>query len=279
MATSPRTAAWSNATSATTWPTAPTCPRSRSGPAPAGCRRDRRHGRAHRSRQVGAGDGADRPRRRSARGGAPPRHYHRTQLRAARLPGRPRSASSTYPATRISSGRWWHAARVDLALLVIDAAEGPRPQTEEHLTILEQLRIPAAIPVFTKADLVDRDWVDLVVAELEPRLARSPVRFGAPAVVSAVTGDGVEALRERIAAAADEVRRDRSGARFRMPVDRVFSVAGVGTVVTGTTWAGTLPSATRSGSAPEPGRPGSGRSRPTAKRLPGRNPAPARPSV
>ncbi|MGE0441062.1 MAG: selenocysteine-specific translation elongation factor [Gemmatimonadales bacterium] len=158
-----------------------------------------------------------------------------------RLPGRPPIGIIDVPGhedlirTMVAG-----AAGVDLALLVVDAAEGPRPQTEEHLTILEQLRIPAAIPVFTKADLVDRDWIDLVVAELEPRLARSAVRFGVPAVVSAVTGDGVDALRARIAAAADEVRRDRSGARFRMPVDRVFSVAGVGTVVTGTTWAGAL---------------------------------------
>ncbi|MEO8449890.1 MAG: GTP-binding protein, partial [Gemmatimonadota bacterium] len=78
------------------------------------------------------------------------------------------------------------ASGVDLVLLVIDLAEGPRPQTFEHLAIVEQLRIPSGIPVFTKADLVDSDWADLVVAELAPRLAQSPVAFGPPAVVSAL---------------------------------------------------------------------------------------------
>lgn len=132
------------------------------------------------------------------------------------------------------------ATGVDLVLLVIDLAEGPRPQTEEHLTILEQLRIPRGIPVFTKADLVEPDWADLVVAETMPRLARSRVRFEAPAVVSAVTGAGIAALRTRLAEAMAQAAARPVAATFRMPVDRTFSVAGVGTVVTGTAWSGTL---------------------------------------
>src|SRR5207245_8576100 len=77
------------------------------------------------------------------------------------------------------------ASGVELVLLVVDAAEGLRPQTHEHLAIVEQLRVPRGIPVITKADLADPDWIALVAAELEERLARSPVRFEAPAVVSA----------------------------------------------------------------------------------------------
>ncbi len=132
------------------------------------------------------------------------------------------------------------ASGIDLVLLVIDLAEGPRPQTEEHLAILEQLRIPAGIPVFTKADLVAPDWVELVVADATARLARSAVRFEPPAIVSAVTGQGIDALRHRLEVwARERVARPASGP-FRMPIDRVFSKAGVGTVVTGTTWSGSL---------------------------------------
>ena len=130
------------------------------------------------------------------------------------------------------------ASGIDLVLLVIDLTEGIRPQTEEHLVILEQLGIPAGIPVFTKSDLADPDWTALVVAETAERLARSTVRFEEPAIVSALTGAGIDLLRgrleQRVRLAAARSTRDR----FRMPVDRVFSVAGVGTVVTGTTWSG-----------------------------------------
>ena len=130
------------------------------------------------------------------------------------------------------------ATGIDLVLLVIDLAEGPRPQTEEHLAILEQLRVPVGIPVFTKADLVETDWAELVVADVMARLGRSSVRFEPPAVVSAITGQGIDELRRRL---ADRVRTATArGADdlFRMPIDRAFSVAGIGTVITGTTWSG-----------------------------------------
>jgi selenocysteine-specific elongation factor len=132
------------------------------------------------------------------------------------------------------------ASGVDLVLLVIDLGEGPRPQTDEHLAIVEQLRIPRGIPVFTKADLVDPEWAELVVADFLPRLERSRVAWGPPAVVSAVTGQGIDTLRARLHAEATAGRRKAAADVFRMPVDRVFSAAGVGTVVTGTTWTGTV---------------------------------------
>lgn len=130
------------------------------------------------------------------------------------------------------------ASGIDLVLLVIDLAEGARPQTEEHLAVLEQLRIPRGIPVFTKADLVEPAWAELVVDDVMERLRRSSVRFDAPAIVSAKTGQGIEALRARLRSEVAAARDRPGGDAFRLPVDRVFSLAGVGTVVTGTAWSG-----------------------------------------
>lgn len=132
------------------------------------------------------------------------------------------------------------ASGVDLVLLVIDAAEGPMPQTLEHLAIVEQLAVAEGIPVFTKCDLVEPEWLDLIEAEFAPRLAASPVRFADPARVSALTGAGIEALRERLRQALLAAPRRRSTDHFRLPVDRAFSLAGVGTVLTGTAWSGSV---------------------------------------
>lgn len=132
------------------------------------------------------------------------------------------------------------ASGIDLVLLVIAADEGIMPQTEEHLTILEQLRVPAGIPVITKIDLVDPDWLQLVTAEVDERLSRSPIAFESPFPVSARSGAGIEVLRERLRALAVVSTPKLVADAFRMPIDRVFSVAGVGTVVTGTAWSGRL---------------------------------------
>lgn len=132
------------------------------------------------------------------------------------------------------------ASGIDLALLVVAADEGIMPQTEEHLAILEQLAIPAGIPVVTKADLAEPEWVELVASELAERLARSPVAFEPPIVVSAKTGQGIETLRARLSALAAATAARPTGDLFRLPVDRAFSVAGVGTVVTGTAWSGRI---------------------------------------
>jgi selenocysteine-specific elongation factor len=132
------------------------------------------------------------------------------------------------------------ASGIDLVLLVVDAVQGPQPQTWEHLAIVEQLGVPHGIPVLTKADLADPEWTELVLAELRERLARSPVGFEAPAVVSAVTGQGIPELAARLRETLGRPERQRPREEFRMPVDRVFSIAGVGTVVTGTPWSGAL---------------------------------------
>src|SRR3954447_666474 len=83
------------------------------------------------------------------------------------------------------------ASGFDLALLVVAADEGVMPQTLEHLAILEQLGVPAAIPVLTKADLVEPDWLELVALDLAERLRASPVHFDQPLAVSVVTGTGL----------------------------------------------------------------------------------------
>jgi selenocysteine-specific elongation factor len=132
------------------------------------------------------------------------------------------------------------ASGIDLALLVIAADDGIMPQTLEHLLVLEQLGVPAAIPVITKIDLVEPEWLDLVAADVAERLGNSPVPFGLPVRVSAVTGAGMEELRARIVAHAGSLGRRSAGDLFRLPIDRAFSIAGVGTVVTGTAWSGSV---------------------------------------
>ena len=132
------------------------------------------------------------------------------------------------------------ASGIDMAILVIAADEGIMPQTVEHLAVLEHLGVRAAIPVITKADLVEPDWVELVVGEVAQWLARSPVGFEAPVATSVRTGEGLDPLRTRLAAMADRVEARTRNDLFRLPVDRAFSLAGVGTVVTGTAWSGVV---------------------------------------
>lgn len=132
------------------------------------------------------------------------------------------------------------AGGMDLALLVVAADEGPRPQTAEHLAILDLLEIPAGLVVITKCDLVEPEYADLVEAEVEDTLKGSRLE-GVPILrVSAATGEGLPELRAAIdaALASTEVRRDLG--RARLPVDRAFTVQGFGAVVTGTLLGGTL---------------------------------------
>jgi selenocysteine-specific elongation factor len=130
------------------------------------------------------------------------------------------------------------ASGIDLALLVIAADEGVMPQTLEHLLILEQLGLQRGIPVITKIDLVEADWLQLIILDVSERLRASPIAFDEPLAVSARTGEGIDGLRERLAAHAKLLDQRPPGDAFRMPIDRVFSLSGVGTVVTGTAWSG-----------------------------------------
>jgi selenocysteine-specific elongation factor len=129
---------------------------------------------------------------------------------------------------------------MDLVLLVIAADEGIMPQTREHLEICQLLGVKRGIVVLTKKDLVDRDWLDLVTEEVREYLAESFLA-GAPIVaVSSRTGDGMEELKAELARLAGEIEQKRLDTPFRLPVDRVFTVTGFGTVVTGTLLSGAI---------------------------------------
>ena len=130
------------------------------------------------------------------------------------------------------------ASGVAAVLLVIAADEGVMPQTREHLLVLERLGVAHGIPVLTKVDLVDPDLADLAAEEVRELLAASPINFEAPRQVSARTGAGVAALRQHLLALAVEHKTRDPDDYFRLPVDKVFSRAGVGTILTGTTWSG-----------------------------------------
>ncbi|HEU5262621.1 MAG TPA: selenocysteine-specific translation elongation factor [Gemmatimonadales bacterium] len=132
------------------------------------------------------------------------------------------------------------ATGIDVALLVIAADEGIMPQTEEHLAIVELLGVRRGIPVITKRDLVEADWLDLVRTEVAERLARSRVRWEPSVATSAVTGEGLDQLRAALRRVAEDMVERPVDDLFRLPIDRVFAVAGAGTVVTGSTWSGTV---------------------------------------
>lgn len=126
------------------------------------------------------------------------------------------------------------AGGMDLALLVVAADEGPRPQTAEHLAILDLLEVPAGLVVLTKCDLVESDYVDLVEAELEETLRGSRLEAAPILRVSATTGAGLDQLRAAIDEALAVLPNRRDLGRPRVPVDRAFSIQGFGAVVTGT---------------------------------------------
>ena len=129
---------------------------------------------------------------------------------------------------------------IDAALLVVAADEGPMPQTAEHLAILDLLGVELGVVALTKADTVDREWLDLVTEEVRDRLAPTSLA-GAPMVaVSALTGRGLDELRSTLDAVLDGAPPRPSGSRPRLAVDRVFTVSGFGTVVTGTLVGGEL---------------------------------------
>ena len=129
---------------------------------------------------------------------------------------------------------------MDLVMLHVAADESVMPQTREHFDICRLLHVPAGLVVITKADLVDRDTLDVVRLEIQELVGGSFLE-GAPILaVSARTGDGVRELRRTLAALAATVRGRPSEGPPRLPIDRVFSIRGFGTVVTGTLVAGRI---------------------------------------
>jgi selenocysteine-specific elongation factor len=129
---------------------------------------------------------------------------------------------------------------IDLLLFVIAADESIKPQTREHFDICRLLSIRRGIIALTKSDLVDDDILGLVRLEVEEMVAGSFLE-GAPIVpVSSVTGAGLDDLRRELARVAAGVGEKNAAGYFRLPIDRVFSVKGFGTVVTGTLISGSV---------------------------------------
>jgi len=127
------------------------------------------------------------------------------------------------------------ATGIDLFLLVVDAAEGARPQTHEHLAILRLLGVEQGVVAVTKADAVDDETLELALEEMRELVP------GAPALaVSGVTSAGLDDLRAALDEVAAGVVQRRADFPTRLYVDRVFTLRGIGTVATGTLWSGTI---------------------------------------
>ena len=132
------------------------------------------------------------------------------------------------------------ATGMDLVALVIAADEGVMPQTREHLEICQLLKVKQGLVVLTKVDLVEDDWLELVEEEVREAL-KGTFLEGAPILpFSAVTGFGKDELLKALGELADQVPPKPVSGIFRLPIDRVFTIKGFGTVVTGTAISGSL---------------------------------------
>lgn len=132
------------------------------------------------------------------------------------------------------------ATGMDLVLLVVAADEGVMPQTREHLSIVSLLGVERLVVALTKADLVDGEWLELVTEEVRDLLSSTPYRDAPLLPTSTRTGQGLDALVETLRRVSGEVQVDDADDLARLPIDRVFTVRGTGTVVTGTLWSGVL---------------------------------------
>ena len=132
------------------------------------------------------------------------------------------------------------ATGIDFMLLVVAADDGPMPQTVEHLAIIDLLGVERGIVALTKADLADQARRDDVEAAIRQLLEPTCLAEADIVPVSVVTGEGIDALRDRLFVAADQFGRAADDRRFRLAIDRSFTLAGAGTVVTGTVLSGSV---------------------------------------
>src|SRR5919202_978030 len=137
---------------------------------------------------------------------------------------------------RLPSGR--EASVVDVPVVAAD--EGVMPQTREHLDILDLLGVSCGVVALTKRDLVDDEWLELVREDVRAALSGTSLEGAQPVACSATTGAGLDELCTALDAALDAARPHPDRGRPHLPVDRVFTLAGFGTVVTGTLLEGTL---------------------------------------
>ena len=129
---------------------------------------------------------------------------------------------------------------IDVALLVIAADDGIMPQTIEHVAVLQTLGIPTCVVALSKIDLCEPEWVEMVTDDVRMFLAETPYANAPIIPVSSRTGEGVEDLRASLAKASKNAAALHRDSGMRQPVDRVFTIKGTGTVVTGTLWSGTV---------------------------------------
>ncbi|MBN1435399.1 selenocysteine-specific translation elongation factor [Candidatus Fermentibacterales bacterium] len=129
-------------------------------------------------------------------------------------------------------------ATVDMFLLVVSADEGVMPQTREHFEVLRLLEVDRGIVALTKTDLVDREMVELAAEDVRELLRGTPAE-GAPIVpVSSLTGEGLEDIRRTLIELVGATTARQAAGSFRLPIDRVFTIKGHGTVVAGTALSG-----------------------------------------
>lgn len=123
---------------------------------------------------------------------------------------------------------------IDIVLLVIAADEGIMPQTKEHLSILSLLDVKNGIVVVTKKDMVESEWLDVVLEDIGNYLKDTFLEKASVVPVSSMTGEGIDKLVNEIDRLSEQVAEKSTDNCFRLPVDRTFTISGFGTVVTGT---------------------------------------------
>lgn len=132
------------------------------------------------------------------------------------------------------------ASGISLALVCIAADDGMMPQTREHLTVLQLLDVTNCVIALTKCDTVDEEWVSLVQEEIREELSSTPFSNAPIIPVSAKNGEGLDKLKDALVSCSHEALSASSSESVRMPIDRVFTIKGAGTVVTGTLWRGSI---------------------------------------
>lgn len=132
------------------------------------------------------------------------------------------------------------ASGIDFAMLTVAADDGIKPQTLEHLSIIDLLGISRGVIVITKKDLATADRLLKVAADIKALTAGTTLETVDVVAVSATTGDGIDELRERLVDAAAEIEQRPGEGRFRLAVDRAFTLQGIGVVVTGTVLSGQI---------------------------------------
>ncbi|SPD76429.1 Selenocysteine-specific elongation factor [uncultured Desulfobacterium sp.] len=132
------------------------------------------------------------------------------------------------------------ATGIDIVALVIAADEGVMPQTREHLEICQLLKIRRGLVVLTKIDMVDADWLELVKEDVSQYLSETFLANAPVMEVSSATGQGLPELTSVLDKMANEIPERDAGHIFRVPVDRVFTMKGFGTVITGTSVSGKI---------------------------------------